>query len=332
MERCLGTIKGIADEIIIVDAGSEDRTKEAALKHNALVYDYKWNGDFSAARNYSFSKASMDYILWLDADDVLQEEDREKFKDLKDTISPDIAAVIMKHNICTDDNRHSLCTMHRGRLLKNNMNFRWQGQFYEYLKVDGRIIQSDIAVTHNRMQAIRARLENDGESLFYKARELYNNKRTEDAIVYYNRFLDTRGEPLSDYLAASMNLSQCCIDKGDMKGALKALFRSFEHDAPKAVICCWLGYYFKSIGDFIKAISWFKLAISLKKSETIWGTAEKAYCGYIPSLETAVCYFKQGDINEAITYNNKALEYMPKDSAALRNKERLLNAVKVFAF
>ncbi|HEX3027886.1 MAG TPA: tetratricopeptide repeat protein, partial [Clostridia bacterium] len=161
---------------------------------------------------------------------------------------------------------------------------------------------------------------------------LYNDKRTEDAIAYYNRFLNTRGAPLSDYLAASMNLSQCCLDKGDMKEALRALFRSFEHDAPKTVICCWLGYYFKSIGDFTKAISWFKLAINLKKPETIWGTAEKAYCGYIPSLETAVCYYKQGDLNGAVKYNNKALDYMPGDPTALRNKEMFSNAVKVYSF
>ena len=75
IERCLKSVKGIFDEIIIVDTGSSDSTKKIVSKYTDKIYDYKWNNDFSEARNYSFSKATCDYIMWLDADDVLLEED-----------------------------------------------------------------------------------------------------------------------------------------------------------------------------------------------------------------------------------------------------------------
>ena len=83
IERCLKSVKGIFDEIIIVDTGSSDNTKKIVSKYTDKIYDYKWNNDFSEARNYSFSKATCDYIMWLDADDVLLEEDAKKLKQLR---------------------------------------------------------------------------------------------------------------------------------------------------------------------------------------------------------------------------------------------------------
>ena len=58
LNRCLTSVEGIADEIIIVDTGSTDKTKDIAKKFTDKIYDFKWVNDFSKARNYSFSKAS----------------------------------------------------------------------------------------------------------------------------------------------------------------------------------------------------------------------------------------------------------------------------------
>ena len=69
--RCLDSMAGIADEIIVLDTGSVDATKSVAIEHGARVFDFTWIDDFAAARNASFAHAEMDYIMWLDADDVL---------------------------------------------------------------------------------------------------------------------------------------------------------------------------------------------------------------------------------------------------------------------
>ena len=71
LERCLDGIKDVVDEIIIVDTGSKERTKNIAKRYTDKIYDFEWINDFSAARNFSYSKAKMDYQMWLDADDVL---------------------------------------------------------------------------------------------------------------------------------------------------------------------------------------------------------------------------------------------------------------------
>ena len=78
LTTCLGSVKDIVDEIIIVDTGSDDNTKQEALKFTNKIYNFKWVDDFSLARNYSYSKATMDYILWMDADDLILPEDKLK--------------------------------------------------------------------------------------------------------------------------------------------------------------------------------------------------------------------------------------------------------------
>ena len=80
--RCLESVQEIADEIIIVDTGSEDRTKEIAEKYHARVFEQEWQDDFSRARNYSFSHAEMDYCMWLDADDIITKSEALKLKRL----------------------------------------------------------------------------------------------------------------------------------------------------------------------------------------------------------------------------------------------------------
>ena len=83
LERCLSCVEGIADEIVIVDTGSSDRTKEIASRFTDRIYDYEWKDDFGAARNESFSKATKEYCMWLDADDVIPEEEQKKLRCLK---------------------------------------------------------------------------------------------------------------------------------------------------------------------------------------------------------------------------------------------------------
>ena len=96
LARCLDSVKEVVDEIVIVDTGSTDKTKEIAAQYTGLVYDFAWDDDFSAARNASFSRATKDFILWLDADDVLLPADRQMLGQLKQTLPCDID-VVMNH-------------------------------------------------------------------------------------------------------------------------------------------------------------------------------------------------------------------------------------------
>jgi FkbM family methyltransferase len=82
LARCLASVKPIVDEMIVVDTGSTDRSKDIAITFGAKVYDYEWRDDFAAARNYSISKASGEWILILDGDEVISHLDHADFNKL----------------------------------------------------------------------------------------------------------------------------------------------------------------------------------------------------------------------------------------------------------
>jgi len=72
--RCLDSVQGLVDEIVVVDTGSKDQTIKVAEERGATIGHFSWCDDFSAARNVSLSLATGDWIMWLDADDILPAE------------------------------------------------------------------------------------------------------------------------------------------------------------------------------------------------------------------------------------------------------------------
>lgn len=78
IERCLDCVKKFADEIVVVDTGSTDKTKTLAQKYTDKVFDFVWCNDFSKARNFAFEKATCDYVMWVDADDVISDANAKK--------------------------------------------------------------------------------------------------------------------------------------------------------------------------------------------------------------------------------------------------------------
>ena len=82
--KCLSSVAGLFDEIVVVDTGSKDRTREIAAEFGARVFDFVWVDDFAVARNAALARATGDYAFWLDADDVVDPPEREKLRKLLD--------------------------------------------------------------------------------------------------------------------------------------------------------------------------------------------------------------------------------------------------------
>ena len=82
ISKCLSSVAGLFDEIVVVDTGSTDRTAEIAREFGARVFDFVWVDDFAAARNAALARAKGDYAFWLDADDVVDPPQRERIKAL----------------------------------------------------------------------------------------------------------------------------------------------------------------------------------------------------------------------------------------------------------
>lgn len=149
LARCLDSLKGIADEIVIVDTGSTDKTKEIAARYTDKLYDFVWINDFAAARNFAFSKATKDYIYSADADEVLKDEDRRKFLQLKQVLLPEIEIVEMIYVNPEDKNMvYNYTKEPRPKLFKRLREFRWIDPIHETVALDPVVFSSDIEIQH----------------------------------------------------------------------------------------------------------------------------------------------------------------------------------------
>ncbi len=101
--KCLRSVRDVVDEMIIVDTGSTDKTNDIAKVFGAKVFDFPWTGDFSAARNHSLEQATGDWILVLDADEVISARDFDELKAIIRKRSPSPAAYsIVTRNYMTN--------------------------------------------------------------------------------------------------------------------------------------------------------------------------------------------------------------------------------------
>ena len=149
LARCLDSVKDLMDEIIIVDTGSTDKTKEIAKKYTDKIFDFKWVHDFSAARNFAFSKASCEYIYSADADEVLDAENFARFKSLKETLLPEIEIVQMKYgNQLQFNTIYNFDEEYRPKLFRRLREFVWEAPIHETVRLEPTVFDSDIVITH----------------------------------------------------------------------------------------------------------------------------------------------------------------------------------------
>lgn len=131
-----GQLAELMDEIIIVDTGSTDNTKEIAAQYTSRIYDFKWTSDFSAARNFSFSKATMEYIYTADADEILDDANRERFLRLKGALLPEIEIVQMKYvTQGTFDTVLNAKKEYRPKLFRRLRTFTWIDPIHETVRL-----------------------------------------------------------------------------------------------------------------------------------------------------------------------------------------------------
>ncbi|HEX2866166.1 MAG TPA: glycosyltransferase [Ignavibacteriales bacterium] len=150
LQECLDSVKGIADEIVVVDTGSTDRTIEIAEKAGAKVYHFSWINDFSAARNFALSKSNGEWILYLDADERLSEKSQAELKRIIRSKKKEACFCIV-NSIGTNSNKSN--KMRYARLFRNDRRIRFSGTIHEQiiysLRDEGyKLLDSEIEIIH----------------------------------------------------------------------------------------------------------------------------------------------------------------------------------------
>lgn len=353
LDRCLRSVAEIPDEIVIVDTGSDDNTKAIAGTFNSRVFDFEWIDDFSAARNYSFAQATMDYIFWLDADDILLPEDRTKLLELKSILSPAIDAVSMIYHYTFDESHNVTQSNRRFRLVKKSANFIWVGVVHEDLVAQGNntytYFDSDIVVTHQKpagesspsrrnLLIYEKHLTQGRElspvDLCHYARELEANGDFDKAIPYFRQFLDWKDEKNEAHadlaLFALHKLARCYYMTGHPDKEWECTLKSLEFDVPRPEFSCRFGEHFLQRNQFRQAIFWYELALQdpAGKNTKDWGVQNHPFKTWHPHKQLGLCYYRIGDYQRSLDHNARAREYLPDDheiASNIRLLQRLIN-------
>lgn len=345
IKRSLNSAKKIADEIIIVDTGSTDNTKKIAKNFTNKIYDFKWCDDFSKARNYSFSKATKDYIMWLDADDIILEQDIEKIIKLKHTLklNPNIDMIMFKYNMLDKTSNKITLSYYRERIFKREKNYKWISPIHEVIVPSGNYIFENIAITHKKnhpsnplrnISIFKKMIENgiklDARQKFYYARELFYIKDYTNALITYNDFFNDKNAWIENKISACIDISKIYQIQNKNDKVLKYLFKTFEYDIPRAEVCCEIGSYFLKNEMYHAAIYWFKEALSKKKNLTSGGFYINDCYSFIPHINLCICYDKLKDYKKANLYNELANKDNPDNNFYINNKtyfDNILNKV-----
>jgi cellulose synthase/poly-beta-1,6-N-acetylglucosamine synthase-like glycosyltransferase len=132
---CLDSVGDLVDEMVVVDTGSTDRTKEIALEHGARVVDFTWEDSFAAARNESLRHATGKWILWLDADERLDETNRQRLRTLLGSLGDENVAYMMRQSSPLEASTHATAHVDQVRLFPNHPQVRWQYRVHEQILI-----------------------------------------------------------------------------------------------------------------------------------------------------------------------------------------------------
>ena len=323
LARCLDSLAGLMDEIVIVDTGSTDATKEIAARYTEQIYDFAWTGDFSEARNFAFSKAQMEYIYSADADEVLDEENRAAFLRLKETLLPEIEIVQMYYaNQLSHGTIYNYDKELRPKLFKRNRTFRWQGAIHEQIGITPVIYDSEIQIQHlpeenHKDRDLRAfvRLAEAGEPIDKRlhniyAKELFISGEAQDfldARAFFKASCQDEKRGEDELMEAACVAARAARLAGDVADFFKYAMKAVASEGCSE-ICCELGAFYMEQQDYDEAVIW--LYNAAYETESVLNI----HCGGdLPLRGLAKCYQELGNEEQAAEYTRLAAEWQQEE-------------------
>jgi O-antigen biosynthesis protein len=154
LPACLASMKPWVDELIVVDTGSQDETRQLAQSFGARLYTFDWIDDFAAARNESLKHASGEWICWVDSDDTIDADNGRKLRELAYSNHPaEVFGYVMQVH-CPGGGHGDVTVVDHVKLFRNDSRLRFEGRIHEQIlmpirRVGGEVRFTDIYVVHS---------------------------------------------------------------------------------------------------------------------------------------------------------------------------------------
>lgn len=336
LRQCLESVKAVVDEIVIVDTGSTDATPDIAREFGAKLVDFEWTGSFSEARNESLRHATADWILVLDADEVISPQTLQNLRSLIEMPIGGLGGYQLRiRNLQSDTNDVDAVEHYMMRLFPNQPELRFTGVIHEQLGPTDpelpfeRMATPDVLVLHygytgqimdsrdkyrRNLDLIRQSLETEPENPFH----WFNlglthriNQEQDESLAALEKAVElSHALPaLPTYMAACYSyIASILIEREEYAKA-----RDFCDAAPE--ICrenpdFWvnLGSIHNGLGSYDEAIEAFEHAMSMRSRSFMAVVSDRAATTWKPYAGIGNTYLMQNNFDQADFYFRRALK------------------------
>ncbi|MFC5528955.1 glycosyltransferase [Cohnella yongneupensis] len=364
LQRCLQSVRAYVDEIVIVDTGSTDRTKEIAQTYTDKIYDFVWINDFSAARNESLKHATGKWILVMDADEYMEEKEIRGMRDFLAKEKPTNSAIyqLCVRNFQGEQNNPTVVESQVARVFANRMKFHYHRALHEQPRpakgVSPRVVEIPYQILHSgylshvmtsknkheRNLSIFNDMKADGGFNAYDhcmiGLQLATMKKDEEALQHLRIALESGDKKAVWYrsiifamLEISMRHRRFVESLNLMDQHLQAYIQYPDIKCLRGVILLELGFRELSKQEFLAAYQEAEKRSANKQEVAI---ANPDYGMRMPLWQLALGYERENNLNESVTYLTRLLMANDKDLSAMIKLIEILslkdNATNIAAF
>jgi glycosyltransferase involved in cell wall biosynthesis len=328
--RCLQSIRGHVDEIVVVDTGSSDATRDIARQYTDRLAAFPWCQNFAAARQYAFDLATGDWVFWLDADDVVLNAD--SIRPSVRHASADVQGFYWKYIAGRDAYGHTVCEFWRERCVRHNGTFRWVGKAHEVLMPQRPCVlvrQAKIVVVHQRdpshagqhtsrnidillQEYEQTRANPEPRLLLYLGNEYADLGHLEQALTFYHQYLPVSPWDEEKYLT-QVKVAGIYRGQGKYHDAVDADLQALKWCPhwPHAYFGLAASYYF--LQEWAKVVHWAEVGQALPAPETLCIINPMDY-KYNWIIYYTNALYHVGRQREALAWTHRALQMCPGDT------------------
>ena len=339
--RCIESVLPFSDEVVIYDTGSDDGTQDICRTYDKVrLIQGEWRNDFAWARNQSFSYATKDYIMWVDADDTIDKECADWLVWFKENELSNYTRVDLQYIYDLADDGSYTLMFYRERLFRRSCKPLWHGRIHEWVEnsegpwAHHQVPAENFVVKHRRHKQdpyrnwkIYKEMEENGEiesgrDWFYYGRECMWHESHDAAREKFAKALACPDLWEIDRLNLYVDQSEMCKWEGDEDGVLlNGMHAAACTKTPRADVCCIIGdWYFRRECHKVARL-WYMLALEDDSDSVDRTFMDMDKEVFHPALQLCVVEYNLGNIEEAKRYNDLALSVRPDDANAKGNKE-----------
>jgi len=328
----LAQVLPVLEEVVVVDTGSTDGTLQllqelTQIHTNLRLYQFDWIEDFSAARNYSFTHATKDWIFWLDLDDQIDPVQLKSFKD-NELDNPDVDCWLLDYIYSRYPDGTPQSTLGRERFIRRASRPRFYGAIHECIDIscmrqrhfdglkvvhhrDGKVI--DYGRNIRILTAEYEKKKNDPRTAYYFGKELFDHMDPRSTEVL-ERYLTLPGRYYDDEVNARFRLAKQYLHQKKHRDALRQAEEIYHLDSTRdrAEGYFIFGEVEKDLKNYRVAIKWYERCLVTPPPPPRVLSLE--YYGWHPLKRIAECYGEQRKYAQMFDYATRVKQLLPNDA------------------